>query len=63
MATKKVLIEIKSAYGQKRIYPVNEIALALAKLMRRKTFDMEDLETIKVLGFEILEKDNPSIFD
>lgn len=60
---KPIEIKTKSAYGQTRIYPVNETGIKLAGMMGRKTFNKEDLETLKTLGFEVIEVKDPSIFD
>lgn len=46
-------LQVKSAYGVERIYPINEIAKKLAELLNRKTFTKEDLAKLKDIGFTV----------
>lgn len=53
----KFQIKIKSVYGVERIYPANETAERMTKLIGRKTFSNQDLIIIASLGF-IIEQVN-----
>ena len=44
-------VEIKTAYGNERIYPVNEAGRKLARLVGSKTFARETVALAKELGF------------
>jgi len=44
-------VEIKTAYGNERIYPVNEAGRKLARLVGSKTFTRETVALAKELGF------------
>jgi len=44
-------VEIKTAYGNERIYPVNEAGRKLARLVGSKTFTRETVGLAKELGF------------
>jgi hypothetical protein len=47
------LIKIRSVYGNRLIYPVNSLALSVAKLMGKKTFNKGEIQEIKKIGFEV----------
>jgi len=47
------MVRIESVYGNRLIYPVNSVALSVAKLMGRKTFNQEHIVEIQKLGFEV----------
>ena len=47
------LIKIRSVYGNRLIYPVNSIALSVAKLMGKKTFNKGEIDIIKGIGFDV----------
>ena len=44
-------VEIKTAYGNERIYPTNEAGRKLARLIGSKTFTRESIALAKELGF------------
>ena len=46
-------IKFKTVYGNRLIYPVNSIALSIARLMGKKTFKRNELDIIKGVGFNI----------
>jgi len=46
-----IQVEIKTAYGNERIYPTNEAGRKLAKLIGSKTFTRETIALAKELGF------------
>ena len=46
-------IKFKNVYGNRLIYPVNDISLAFARLMGKKTFKRNELDIIKGIGFNI----------
>jgi|TARA_R110000851_G_scaffold329431_2_gene501302 hypothetical protein len=48
-----IMVRIESVYGNRLIYPVNSKALLIAKLMKKKTFDQENVVDIQKLGFKI----------
>ena len=47
------LIKIRNVYGNRLIYPVNSLALSVAKLMGKKTFNEGEMDIIKGIGFEV----------
>jgi len=48
-----IQINIKQVYGVERIYPVNDQAIILAQLTRKKTLDRADINLIKKLGYNV----------
>lgn len=44
-------VEIKEVYGNKAVYPVNDIARYLAKLANTKTLTTSTISTAKNMGF------------
>ena len=46
-------VQVRSVYGRNRIYPMNETAVKLTALLKRKTFEKEDLAILKDMGFAI----------
>lgn len=50
---KVVQVQVRSAYGQDRVYPMNETARLLLKLIGGKIFAPRDLSVISELGYEI----------
>ncbi len=49
----KITVQIKSVYGQPRIYPVCDKAKAFARLTGHKCLSKSDIEIIESLGFEV----------
>ena len=49
----KVIIQQKNVYGKTLLYPINTNAQLFAELIGKKTLDINDLRTIKQLGFEV----------
>ncbi len=49
----KIVIEIKSVYGNEMIYPINEEAKTFAAIAGKKTLSRSDIAKIKSLGFEV----------
>lgn len=50
-----VAVEVRSVYGQDKIYPANTPAQLFASLTGTKTFSLRDLNHIQALGFEVAE--------
>jgi len=48
-----IKVNIKQVYGVERIYPVNDQAIILAQLTRKKTLDRADINLIKKLGYDV----------
>jgi hypothetical protein len=48
-----IQVNIKQVYGVERIYPVNDQAIILAQLTRKKTLDRADINLIKKLGYNV----------
>ena len=46
-------VQVRSVYGQDRIYPMNEQAKKIADLLNRKTLTKDDLGKLKELGFTL----------
>jgi histone H3/H4 len=51
--TRIVEVAIKSVYGKEAIYPVGSTAKLFADLTGKKTLSRQDIETIRLLGFEV----------
>ena len=56
----KIIVEVKSVYGQERIYPVCEKAKLFCSIQRTKTLGANTIKIIKALGFTV-EVQTPSI--
>lgn len=50
-----VEIEVRSVYGNNKIYPANDVAERFAALTGKKTLSRTDLANIKALGFAVKE--------
>lgn len=61
--TQPVSIEIRSVYGIKQAYPVNEPAKLFAAIAGTKTLTAQDLRRIMALGFDVIQKAQPVTFD
>lgn len=48
-----IQVKIKNVYGCERIYPVNQKAVWLTSLTRKKTLDRDEIEVIKKLGYNV----------
>jgi len=51
-------IEVKSNYGNKAIYPVNETGKLFLKLTNRKTFTDNDIKVLQKLGYVVFQVTN-----
>lgn len=49
----KIIVSIKTVYGNDTIYPICEKAKTFASMVGQKTLTLRDIEHIKRLGFEI----------
>ena len=49
--TMHALVTIKTIYGQDRVYPANDTAMALAALLGSKTFTRDQIAKAKDLGY------------
>jgi len=54
--TMEIIVEIKSVYGNRSIYPVCAKSKILADLAGTKTFTNRALDSIKALGYSIQVK-------
>lgn len=53
MSDKQILIvEVKSAYGQDRVYPVCDLAYQFVRLLGTTTFTERHMELIEGMGYE-----------
>ncbi len=48
-----IKIQAKSVYGNDLLYPADDNAALFCKLTRKKTLDIDDLLTIRKLGYHI----------
>lgn len=55
----KITVQNRPSYGKDRIYPVCETSKFIAQYAERKTFDIEALEALQRLGFEIEYQPTP----
>jgi len=46
-------VEIKNVYGNDLIYPINEVGMKFACLLKKKTLTKDELKIIRDLGFTI----------
>lgn len=49
----EIKVSIKNVYGIERIYPQCKISQSFSRLMRKRTFDREEIQEIKSMGYEI----------
>jgi hypothetical protein len=49
----QILVEVKTVYGNELIYPRCDISRTIAVLAKKKTFDRQDIENIKRIGFVV----------
>ena len=56
-----IIIQIKSIYGVRQAYPVNDTAKTFAAIAGTKTLTAQDLRRIQSLGFEIIQKTEPEL--
>ena len=49
----KIKVSIKTVYGVERIYPKCKISTSFSRLMRKKTFDREEIQEIKTMGYSV----------
>ena len=57
MKAEEIVLQVRSVYGNKNIYPVCHVANALIKFKDPKiTFNSEDLKTMKSLGSLLMFK-------
>lgn len=49
----KIIVEVKTVYGNQVIYPVDAMAKGFAKLLGQKTLTPRDVDTIKEMGFAV----------
>ena len=49
----EIKVSIKNVYGIERIYPQCKISQSFSSLMRKRTFDREEIQEIKSMGYEI----------
>lgn len=61
---KKIIVEFRDVYGRELMYPINEAAKDLARLMNVKSFTRKQMEQAVKLGFEIeVQTAPPPSFD
>ena len=48
-----IQVEQRNVYGSVKFYPLNQLAVQFATLMRQKTFDAANLKEIKALGVSV----------
>lgn len=53
MNDRVVKVQIKSVYGNERIYPRNPAGQMLCDLTKKTTLSRADIEVIKALGFTV----------
>jgi hypothetical protein len=48
-----IKVSIKNVYGVERIYPQCKISKSFSRLMRKRTFDREEIQEIKTMGYSV----------
>ena len=54
VAARILQVQVRTVYGNERIYPVNEVAQKFAALLNVKTFNRQQIVDIKALGYEFV---------
>jgi hypothetical protein len=49
----QIKVSIKNVYGVERIYPKCKISQSFSRLMRKRTFDREEIQEIKTMGYSV----------
>ena len=49
----QIKVSIKTVYEVERIYPKCKISTSFSRLMRKKTFDREEIQEIKTMGYTV----------
>jgi len=49
----EIKVSIKNVYGVERIYPQCKISQSFSRLMRKKTFDRDEIQEIKTMGYTV----------
>ena len=49
----EIKVSIKTVYGVERIYPKCKISQSFSRLMRKRTFDREEIQEIKTMGYTV----------
>ena len=49
----QIKVSIKTVYGVERIYPKCKISTSFSRLMRKKTFDRDEIQEIKTMGYSV----------
>ena len=49
----EIKVSIKTVYGVERIYPKCKISQTFLALMRKRTFDREEIQEIKTMGYSV----------
>lgn len=48
-----IVVHTKSVYGNTLIYPSNDIAVLACNLLKQKTLNVSQLQTLQAMGMEI----------
>lgn len=51
----EIQVSVKNVYGNEMIYPQCETAKKFLKLTGKKTFSTQDLNTIRLLGYAVVQ--------
>jgi|FreactTroBogLake_1042271.scaffolds.fasta_scaffold04645_3 hypothetical protein len=51
---KTIKVEVKQVYGNERIYPACDTSNKFIKLTQSKTFNRNDINVIKSLGYDVI---------
>lgn len=50
---RRIIVQVKHAYGERRIYPVCEAAQQFAEIAGTKTLTLRNINAIRALGYVI----------
>ena len=53
MNTLEIKMTVKQVYGRDTYYPFNELAYNLCKLLKQKTFTMQNIVDLKAASFQL----------
>ena len=53
---KDIYVKKKNVYGQELVYPDCETSTLLSRLMPTKTFSLDDIRILKLLGYKVKTK-------
>ena len=57
-----VIVQIKSVYGQDKVYPICETGKAFARIAGTKSLTEQTIHEMKTIGVKFVQEINPALF-